>query len=379
MPEQQQSGQDTSMDFLWTIAIVIGIILLVWYFGRAQISTAVLYVRYYEIKFLDFAIYPFAKLLQMVGFTLPQLNFSQWVTYIQGALGSKMNFSDLITVSTFVGSYMRYPLCLIIFGLAGILHFTGVSHRFRNIYSAKSLKEAEQVNWPQITPVVDLDLVKTQLDEGPWAIGLSPMSYCKKHDLVDIEERAGKYKVTLRRGMTHRNLSLQIGPRWSGVEHLPVHLKALFAIFAARINSDKKSADVLLDKIAESAKNTDSIDFSGYEELLKKYAGSKKVAKIVARHSYITTVMASVLVGAREAGVIAVSEFIWLKPIDRRMWYMLNSVGRSTAISEICGAFAHWLAEKKLGLPLSTPMVEEAVNGLEVALSEMIYKPEEEE
>ena len=61
------------------------------------------------------------------------------------------------------------------------------------------------------------------------------------------------------------------------------------------------------------------------------------------------------------------------------MWYMLNSVGRPTATIEICGAFAHWLAEKKLGLPLMVPMVDEAVRGVEVALSEIIYKPDEEE
>lgn len=80
---------------------------------------------------------------------------------------------------------------------------------------------------------------------------------------------------------------------------------------------------------------------------MHKHLDSKKVAKILGLHGYVTTVLASMLVGARELGVLATSEFIWLKPLDRRMWYMLNSVGRTTPVAEICGAFAHWLAEKK--------------------------------
>jgi intracellular multiplication protein IcmP len=99
--------------------------------------------------------------------------------------------------------------------------------------------------------------------------------------------------------------------------------------------------------------------------------------KIVAGHAYITTAMASLLNISREAGVLATSEFIWLKPLDRRMWFMLNSVGRPTAVAEISGAFAHWLAEKKLGIPLVIPMVDEAVTGLELALKDILYKPQD--
>ena len=89
--------------------------------------------------------------------------------------------------------------------------------------------------------------------------------------------------------------------------------------------------------------------------------------------------MASMLEGARNIGVLASAEFIWLKPIDRGLWYMLNSVGRSTAVAEICGAYAHWIAESRNNGPLFAPMVGEAIKGLEIALTELIYHPDEEE
>ncbi len=375
--DQQQSGQDSSMDMLWIIAILIGAIILAWYFGKIYITSAIFHVRLYEVYGIDFFLGLVTKLFDLIGLPAPQFNFVGWIEYLRKGIGVEISFEDLATISTMVGNYLRYPFTLLTIVGAVALHFGGASHRFHHVFDGKLLKTTEQEVWPQITPVVKLDLVKTKLDEGPWAFSPSPMRFCKKKDLLDIEERNGKYTATLRRGAAHRIFSLQVGPRWGGPDKLPIHTKALFAAFAARINADKQGAQDLLDHIAATSRDGKP-DFTGTEELLRKHAGSKKVGKIINAHGYVTTVMASMLVGARELGVLASAEFIWLKPIDRRMWYMLNTVGRATAVPEICGAFAHWLAERKLGLPLTVPMVEEAVQGMEIELSQIIYKPEEE-
>lgn len=83
------------------------------------------------------------------------------------------------------------------------------------------------------------------------------------------------------------------------------------------------------------------------------------------------------LEAARTDGVLATAEFIWLKAVDRRLWYMLNSVGRKTAFPEVAGPFAHWKIEKRLRRPLKVPMVDTAVDAMEEAISEIIYKPDE--
>ncbi|MEI8054400.1 MAG: type IVB secretion system coupling complex protein DotM/IcmP [bacterium] len=382
--QQQQQGQDNALDFLWIIGIVTGIIFLTWYFGRVYITSVVFFVRFYEIIAVNFVFDMLAKMLLLMGLPAPHSDLSEWLVLIQHSKGatsaalSIVDFSTLVKLSTVVGNYIRYPLTAIMLGVAALLHFGSPSAKLRNVFDNKSLRIAEQDNWPQIKPILGFDLVKQKLDEGPWAISLSPMRFCKKHDLLDIEEKYGKYIATLRRGTAYRLLSLQLGPKWYGAENLPPYLKALFAVFAAKVNGDKKSAEDLLDQLAVSSKGQE-FNFKGVEELMRKYVNSKKVVQIVSLHGYITTVLASMLVGARSAGVLATAEFLWLKPIDRRMWYMLNSVGRQTAVTEISGAFAHWLAEKKLGLPLMVPMVEEAVRGLEIVLAEMIYKPDEEE
>ena len=97
------------------------------------------------------------------------------------------------------------------------------------------------------------------------------------------------------------------------------------------------------------------------------------------RHAYVLTTMATLLQMARTDGVVATADFLWLKPVDRRLWYMLNSIGRQTVVPEISGPYAHWLAEKKIGRPLVAPMVKEAVTGLEAAVAEILYIAEGDE
>jgi intracellular multiplication protein IcmP len=134
----------------------------------------------------------------------------------------------------------------------------------------------------------------------------------------------------------------------------------------------------LLEQIATSAKDTKQLDFSGVRELVAKYSQSKSLIWVLKRHAYRGTMLASLLEIARTDGVLATSEFLWLKPVDRQLWYMLNSVGRQTAFIEVSGLFAHWLAEKAFKCPLKTPMVREAVIGLQAAIESTLYKQENE-
>lgn len=127
-----------------------------------------------------------------------------------------------------------------------------------------------------------------------------------------------------------------------------------------------------------SARST-QLNFKGVDELCKKHEGSPAIQKIVQSHAYILTVMASLLIAARDDGVQASADFLWLKTRDRRLWYMLNTVGRQTPFVEIAGPFAHWLAERELGRKLVVPMVDEATNALELALKDVIYRPDAED
>jgi intracellular multiplication protein IcmP len=248
-----------------------------------------------------------------------------------------------------------------------------------------ALKKSEARLWPQIAPTLKLDLVVTPIDEGPWAMALSPMEFAKKHKILEEEKgqvtRAharlyGDITVNLIKDKATVLLKKQIGPRWEGIDHSPIHVQALYAIFAARSHQDRKGAMEITKRIAASSE-TGKLDFTGVKELLAKHQGKRDVQQICSRHAYLMTVMASMLEFARLDGVLASADFLWLKPVDRPLWYMLNCVGRQTPYVEVAGPFAHWLVEKSLNRRVTRPTVDQAVIALEIALKDTIYVPDD--
>lgn len=378
-PEAPQGGGENSLDFLWLVVLVLAAVVAIWYFGKIYIAETAFWLRLYEIIAIKFVVGYFNQASLFFNFPTANLQvLDDWQRYINAHYGATVEFKTLATLSSAVGQYVRYPVMLILLALSARLYFSSAAQRFRTIFDMKRLRNIECKDWPYITPVVGLDLVNQQIDKAPWSMALNPMQFCKKNNLIQETIKNDKPAIMLKRGAANRILSLQLGARWYGPEALPEHLQALVAIFTARIDADKKSADHLLEQIAISAvPGNTTLSFNGAKELMQSHINVKSVQKAMRLHGYVTGVLASLLMLAREAGVLATAEFIWLKTVDRRMWYMLNSVGRPTAMAEIAGAFAHWLAERKLGLPLMVPMVDEAVRGLEAALNEILYKPEE--
>lgn len=383
MRQDQHAGSNSSnenaLDFLWLIVGFVAACLLIWYFGKNYIAAAVFQLRYYELLAVNFVLSGWTKLVHFTHLPLPVPNMpalTELSTYLKaGPSGADMN--NLIKVSTVVGSYIRYPIILLLAFLSLTVYRSNIMARFQKVFDMQRLRKEEQKNWPQITPVEKLNLIKEDLDKGPWAMATTPMDFCKKNNLLKLEEKEGKTTASINIGMAHRIFALQLGPLFMGHDKLPQHIQALFAIFAARANRDREGADKLLIQLSASA-GTGKLDFTGTPELLAKNATTKLVQRTVSKHAYVLTVMATLLDLARTDGVLASAEFLWLKPVDRKLWYMLNSVGRQTPVTEIAGAFSHWLAEKKVGRPLQVPMVEQAVNGLDVAIKEIVYEAEDE-
>lgn len=375
-PGQQQGGDD-SLDFLWLMAMIVVSIGLIWYFGRDYITAFDYQVKLYEIIAIKFVVNGWNDLAAMLP--LPVINIDKlytWEGLIRNhALGH--DFGTVKAISTDVGRYYSYPVALVLLILGIFVYTKNVGMKFTKMFNMKKLKLQESADWPQIVPIINVDLVKQDLDKGPWAMSLTPTQFCKKYNLIK-EERDDDERVVAKliRGAAYDVFVMQLGPLWTSIDSYPTHTKALFAAFAAFANQDRENADKLLKQIANSV-GTGKLNFNGAQQLLEKHLHTKIVQRVTQLHAYMLTIMASMLELARTDGVVACSEFLWLKTLDRRLWYVLNSVGRQTPVPEAAGVFAHWITEKRLGRPLRIPMVDEAVNGLETALNEIIYEPEE--
>lgn len=358
----QQQGGDNAYAPIWITVAVFIVCYLIWHFFKVQIITFAFHVNIIQAKIVS----------------LFTSNINKDIYVMETVDPSTVNFNQLIFMLRIVGDYVRYPVLAALIGLAAWLYFSNVTLKYKKTYSMKSLRAQEQHNWYQIMPVTKLNLIKENINEGKWAMAQSPIEFAKSNKLlrrddyaVDDPSNPGKVMTaTIRRGETKGIFTLQLGATFEGFEVMPIHLLALAAVFAARINRDRDGAKTLLDSINQSVLKG-KISFMGAKALIKKHANVEIVQECATTHAYNLTVLASLLSMARDDGVLPSCDFIWLKPIDRRAWYILNCIGRQTPFTEVSGIFAHWKAENLMKRKSVVPMVEEAVNALEAAVKEV--------
>ncbi|WP_077216775.1 secretion/conjugation apparatus DotM-related subunit [Piscirickettsia litoralis] len=142
--------------------------------------------------------------------------------------------------------------------------------------------------------------------------------------------------------------------------------RLIFAIFSAFSCYKRDEAEQILDNLSKQASsNVESMNYSVAEPLLHKYGEKVSVQQVIQKHYYTYTIFSSLLLAARESGIVAPASFLWLKKVDRSLWYCLNNVGRRAVFIEAAAVRAHWQAELKIGQPISIPMVESAVLNLD--------------
>lgn len=368
MAQQQGQGQgDNSLAPVWIAVLVFVGGYFFWRLGHDYIVKFIFFINIWEGKFINFFL------------NNPLL--SAQINLMQTVPTAGVDWSILVLMTKDIGNYIRYPIALILVGLAGFLYKSNIILRYKKAHNMSTLRVQEQFNWPAIMPVIKEDLIEQDVNEGPWAMALTPMEFARKHKLLrkddallDNQLPGMEMTAGLRKGDAKRVFTMQLGPYWDGFEHCSPQAYALAAVFMARLNRDKDGANLILhtlDKTYVSGKP----DFSVARPVIKKYQNTEAVQEITAKHAYVLTVMSSLLVAARDDGVVPTSEFLWLKPIDRRLWYMLNCVGRQTPYAEVAGAFAHWRAEKELGRRSLVPMIDEAIKALEIAIKEVKLTP----
>lgn len=382
-----QGDDRNSMAILWIVSFIFIVGVIVWLLFDEQI-------KYLFIKIRMAEMYLITMVLDLLPNNFPSLleiqdNANRTLEVTKVITPEQLTVNYAAQLSTIVGSYLRIPvtICLIIF--CYLMYGRNVKMRYRKRYTMDSLAEQESVVWPQINPVINAKIDESDIDNGIWAMALSPLEFCKQYKLISIQvvmptsvlSKGPQFNMILDKQRATRVFAAQLGRLWQGPEALPIHRRALFAAILARGCRDTQAARDLLQQINRSCTGgkLDKLDFSGVDELWKKHINSREVQELIKQHAYETTVFMALFLFARQDGVFASADFLWLKPLDRKFWYFMNNVGRQTAFCEAAGVHAHYLAECALRRPLGVPMVEEATKGLDLALKDIIYVPTAEE
>ncbi|CDZ76914.1 hypothetical protein BN59_01193 [Legionella massiliensis] len=370
MAQQQQQGSgDNSMAPVWITVLLIITAFIIWKTSHQYIVAFVFYLNVLQAKLITLFV------------SVPKLESNIYI--MQTIDPASVEWEQFVGLTQSVGDYIRYPVVVILVLLAFFLYHSDITLKFRRAHNMKTLRAQEQHNWLAIMPIVKEDLANEDVNKGPWAMALTPMEFARKYNLLKKEDAlldnpvpGQEMTAGLRKGDAKRVFTLQLGPYWDGFERCPPHAYALAAVFMARMNRDRDSANMILQTLDKTF-TAGKPDFSVARPVIKKYQGAENVQEIVTKHAYLLTVISSLLAASRDDGVVPPAEFLWLKPLDRRLWYMLNSIGRQTPFAEVGGAFAHWRAEKEMGRRSLVPMIDEAIKALEVAIKEVKLTPKE--
>lgn len=359
------------MSFLWGLFAIFALAALIWWFASEYLKLAFIKIKWVEALLID---------LFTEDYTIK--SYADYLSYV---LPQELTWDDAVDITSVLGFYLMVVNVVISSLLMFLLYKGMATLRFTKKYTMDTLRQQEKNNWPQITPAVNENIIDLDIHTGPWAMAMNQMQFCKTYNLLSITTVAdgkavwraeGIKKAVLIREKANKVFVYQMGPLWQSVAKLPIHTKALFAVFAARAEHDNEAAYRMLRQFSAYYKDGRT-NYNGVDELLSKYQNSKAVQRCIQKHAYVLTVMASMLELARVDGVLASADFLWLKLVDRRLWYMLNNVGRQTAFTEIAGPFAHWRTEKEMSRALKVPVIHMATEALHEAIEKTIYIDDE--
>ena len=382
---RNNDGMDTSM-FLWVVFLIVMILIVpaVYSAKSGAINGFFLSVARWQIKtFVPF----FEDARKAWG-------------VIEGFDPASLTWERMQGILSYTGKWIRWPfafiLCLL--GAASIV-MGGRTSGFIRRFNMKTLLSNNAETYPCLKPVVGRGsylLSPESFDSGPWRIARTPLQFAVEHELlIDANGAPFSPDKVLHEGLAtigaeaygnavldeEKALSVlqaQLGKPFTGTEHLSPVRKVIACAFLAYAFGDKKGCLKVLDSVSlaytekdlpacsvletnEFQKNMDDL-FARYEAILKEPA--------IIRHSaFELPWLMALLTRARKKGVLSSSQFLWLRPLDRPLWYALNQCGGRAAWAEGFAAWAHYAAEEKARKSLSHPHVAPAIASIKDALA----------
>ncbi len=319
---------------------------------------------------------------------------------IDAADPASLSWDTMQKVLRYTGSWIRWPflLLLVLFGVASI--FMGRVGGLVRRFNMESLLKNNAESFPCLRPVVGRGkylLSPKSYDSGLWRIARTPVQFALEHGLL-LDEQGEPFtpEQALKNGLPstalpawgHARLdeakalavlTKQLGKRFEGFEGLSACRRALAAAFLDYAGGNKKGCIALLDAVSLSyAENHEQASCPLLEEgrfvsrLKKEWDchSSLLTEKCLSIHAaYELPWFMALLYRARQKGVLATSQFLWLRPLDRPLWYALNQCGGRAAWAEASAPWAQYLAEEKAGMLLAEPHIQPAVASLKQSLA----------
>ncbi len=341
---------------------IAGLLALLWWLLGDQIASGTRWVRVGELYIISFFTDKYEPMRHfLISVPVGQINFKQFV---------QMN--DIVL------SVLRYPMMAII-GFMGWRAYTmDNKNPFMRKFDLEGLTQEHAAGFPVIRPITKFNPLKENSRQQGDAV---PAKLPPFAEALMPEEWVAYCDVPITDGLPDRDAARraflpQLGKRWQGALTLPPYAQALFAAFAMKAGGKRTESDDFLGELATYWEPDGKGKGGGRLVLPKEMKDQiretiqdpklgRVLEKIAAQHAFTTCALLRCLQFARDqGGVLAPAQFVWLRAVDRMLWYPLNNLGRNAVHIEAAGAITHYRAEKSANKPIPNPQLDPAVDGL---------------
>lgn len=382
--------------------------------GKEDNGSAVLFIAVVLVIFLALpaayaanAVWVNGFLLDLAKFQLRLfLSFSEeaqkaWA-YISSLDPATLTWDKMSAILSYTGKWIRWPLAALLIILGGLAVFLSRTSRLSRNFNMEKLLANNAEVFPCLTPIVGQGkrlLSPSSYDNGPWRIARSPLQYAAENGLLlDDEDKPFALSDILRNGLGYNDMPAYGRARFDkeaarlllikqlterdcsfSLSTLSPLRKALAAALLAYAGGNKNDAIQILNELslAYREKNDAKGGVIGNCPILEVASFKNRVAAVFAKHesilqermilihsSFELPWFMALLNRARKKGVLATSQFLFLRPLDRGLWYALNQCGGRASWAEAVAPWAHYQSEEKAGKTLSEPQIDGAVESL---------------
>jgi intracellular multiplication protein IcmP len=285
--------------------------------------------------------------------------------------------TDMIERSSYIALVpLKYIFAGIMAAVSLFLGLFGPGTRYRRKMGLEGLMREQAKSFPIIQPFLKFNPTKLPFRAPGQPVpirlplfseALSPEEWLAHHE---VGYAGGQFDENSR-NRAYRALALQLGRRWQGPQKLPLYAQGLYAAFALKHVRKRKESYELINNLALSWSAEKGFHPSAklkgqIRSIIKNPKVGGALQKYADQHAYETTALLRCLMRAREeGGVLAPAEFLWLRGMDRTLWYPLNNLGRKSYCAEAAGALVHYTNELIAGQKIPTPRFDEVIRGLE--------------
>lgn len=355
----------------WAILLVVfaGLFYLVWWKFSEQLQSMIRWIRYGEMWIASL----FLPDDYEVPFQGEKVSYDEVMHWAARLKPEEINSGTLALLSTVSMTPYIWVVCALCFCFAIWAKRNGPGSEHRTKFDLNGLIRKQANIFPVISPMINFN----PSNQPPRAPGAPvPAELPAFAEALGPEEWVAYHSIPVPDGKLDQDAAMkafgkQLGGRWKGAKHLQPHKQIMLAAFCLKASRKRADADTLLGRLAKCW-SIKGFNFSKDRKLLKEaraVLANQKISGLVLKkcneHAWETTALMRALATAREeGGVLAPAQFVWLRALDRTLWYPLNNLGRQSYHMEAIGAMAHYKAEKLAQRPIPRPKVVDSAKSL---------------